>query len=245
MTHKSRMFEFVGECWNPIGGVCQYRCVYCWSQGSKGLIRKYGLKKYLKPFHVVEKEMNRTFKPDITVFVSDMVDLFADNVPTYIIEQVLNRIRDFPKTRFLLLTKNPRGYIPFLVYNAIPHNCILGSTVETDRTLFNTSSNYRTYSQISRAPLPLSRLSWMLQIAKANTHHKLFVSMEPILDFNLNNTIYYLERIRPWAVAVGYDNYKWNLPEPPIIKTLRLIKELESMNIKVYRKTIRKAWYEK
>jgi hypothetical protein len=73
--------------------------------------------------------------------------------------------------------------------------------------------------------------------------NKLFVSIEPILDFSLlsfENDL--VDFIRPWAVAVGYDNYNNHLPEPPLAKTLQLIEALEKAGIKVFRKTLREAW---
>ena len=48
-------------------------------------------------------------------------------------------------------------------------------------------------------------------------------------------------RFRPWAVAIGYDNYNNGFPEPPLSKTMQLIDELESLGIKVYRKTLREC----
>lgn len=71
----------------------------------------------------------------------------------------------------------------------------------------------------------------------------LFISIEPILEFDYGFTKL-LRSIHSWAVAVGYDNYKHSLPEPELSKTLKLIEELEKFTI-VYRKTIKKAWWEK
>jgi len=66
--------------------------------------------------------------------------------------------------------------------------------------------------------------------------------VEPIQDFNLD---YFTERIieiKPWAVAIGYDNYDNKLPEPSMAKTMQLIDRLEKAGITVYRKTLREAW---
>ena len=53
----------------------------------------------------------------------------------------------------------------------------------------------------------------------------------------------WIRDINPFMVYVGYDNYGYRLPEPPLAKTLRLIRELESFTI-VVRKTLRPAWNE-
>ena len=51
-------------------------------------------------------------------------------------------------------------------------------------------------------------------------------------------------KTRPKFMAVGYDNYNNKLPEPSLARTEILIKELEAQGVKVYRKTIRRAWDE-
>ena len=38
------------------------------------------------------------------------------------------------------------------------------------------------------------------------------------------------------------NNYRNKLPEPSLAKTEELIEDLESVGIKVYRKTMREAW---
>lgn len=239
----SRMFPFITETWNPLGGSCPHQCVYCWSQSKKGLAYRYNMKKYVGAPRLIEKELNRKFKPGEFVFVCDMLDLFAGNVPIFFIQEILRKIRRAPQTMFLLQTKNPRGYIPFLAFNEIPRNAVLGATIETCTSSFNTPSTIHYYSEISKADSPVMRLAWMHKIAEENTHHKIFISIEPILDFSLEIFVNAIKVTKPWAVAVGYDNYHNQLPEPPLQKTLRLIEELEEFTT-VYRKTIRKAWWE-
>ena len=237
------MFEFISETWNPLGGgPCPHQCIYCWSMGKNGLVKRYDMKKYQGSPRLIEKELNRRFKAGDFIFVCDMLDLFAWNVPTRIVREILKKIREFPKTRFLLQTKNPRGYVPFLAFNEIPRNAVLGVTVETNKSYFDTPSGYSNYWMVSRAPSPTYRLEIMEKIAQANIH-KIFMSIEPILDFDLDSFICNIKRLKPWGVAVGYDNYHHKLPEPPLEKTLRLIEELERFT-KVYRKTLRRAWYE-
>jgi len=245
----SRMFSFISQrngkpcTFNPLGGRCPHNCVYCWSMGEKGLVNRYDMKKYQGQFELYKSEFRRDFKPGEFWFVQDMSDLFAEGVPVRYIRETLGIIREFPKTRFLLLTKNPRGYVPFLSFNEIPWNAVVGATVETDMIHFDTPSTFKVYREISNAVPPSWRLVIMQRISEAHTHHRLFISVEPILDFT-EDFAEQIRMVRPWAVAVGYDNYHNRLPEPPLKKTLRLIEDLEKFT-KVYRKTLRKAWYEK
>jgi len=229
---KTRMFPFITTTWNPLGGRCPHNCTYCWSMGDKGLVKKYNMKKYTGKICLIEKEFKRQFKDDDFVFVQDMSDLFANIVPINFVVRTLNYIKQFPKTQFLLLTKNP-SHLYFAFADLIGSNCMVGITAETD-------GYYDDYSRISKASLPIKRLMYLFKIK----HPRKFISIEPILNFNVDVFATVICTIRPRMVAIGYDNYKNNLPEPPLNKTEELIRILEENGIKVIRKTIRKAWYE-
>lgn len=239
--NRSLMFPFITCTWNPMGGRCPNNCIYCWSMGDKGLVKKWNMKKYQGNFRLIEKEFKRTFKEDDFVFVQDMSDLFYDTVPTRFILRVLDYIRKYPNTKFLLLTKNPKRYFRFIKDKEFPNNIVLGSTIETNINYFNILSEYKEYYDISKASYPIDRLVHMTTLKSSLP---LFISIEPILDFLLHAFIRLISEIKPWAVAVGYDNYNWHLPEPRLEKVLKLIEELEKFT-KVFKKTIRKAWYEK
>jgi len=191
----------------------------------------------------IEKEMKRQFKPNDFIFVGDMRDIFSPDVPLdYIYEIIYNVIERHPKTEFLFLTKNPKRYYDLLEEieycgQDLPRNVILGATIESNRD----------YPSISMSPQQSSRLYWMAQVRGLidswDENIRLFVSIEPILDFDLSAFVRYLRLIKPWMVAVGYDNYNNKLPEPALSKTMRLIEALEYFT-KIERKTLRKAWYE-
>jgi hypothetical protein len=69
----------------------------------------------------------------------------------------------------------------------------------------------------------------------------LFVSVEPILDFDIKLFVSELQKIRPQMVVVGYDNYNHHMPEPCLEKTLQLIEQLEKFT-RVETKTLRQKW---
>ena len=207
---RSRMFDKVSKTWNPITG-CLHYCKYCWARNFAETRLKF-TEKYKKGFvpQIHEKEFKRGFNGGF-VFVSDMGDLFGDWVPREWILKVIEHIKKFPDTNFLFLTKNPKRYHEFIDY--FPENTILGATIETNR-----DDLYRKYS-ISKAPLPSERYKAM----KALDWPKKFVSIEPILDFDLKDLYTWIREIKPILVYVGYDNYGHNLPEPDIKKTTSLI----------------------
>lgn len=226
----SKMFNIVSETWNPVTG-CPHNCRYCWAR-RLALTKLKNTKRYRDGFSTRfnPEELKKSFKGGGVVFVSDMGDLFADTVKDEWIEAVLNHITKFPDTYFLFLTKNPERYHDFV--QSFPPNSIFGATIETD------DDDLYIKHRISGAPLPgrrikaMRRLNWKLK----------FVSVEPILDF----TGEFSEKIRgigPFMVYVGYDNYNNRLPEPPLKKTKKLIRELMGFTL-VIKKTIRPAWFE-
>lgn len=228
----------MGPRWNPVVG-CRHNCVYCWArrQAKRQKRRCQQCGDFEPHFH--RERLDKFFRKGL-VFVCDMGDLFGEWVSLFWIKDVLNRVSTM-SAEFLLLTKNPARYMSFL--DAIPENCILGATIESDRN----------YPEISKAPTQFYRLYWMTEISKVmairreggRKWNRLFIAIEPILDFNLNSFANVLGWINPWAVAVGYDNYKNRLPEPPLEKTKQLIERLEEKGITVHKKTLRKAWNEK
>jgi protein gp37 len=213
----SKMFSFITHPWNPLGGECQHNCTYCW---AKSLAKRYRHQKYLGTPRIAPHELDSKFFSDDFIFVCDMTDLFGSCVPSDLILAILSSISKSP-AKFLLLTKNPRRYLEFV----IPPNCICGATIETNLDTGN----------ISDAPSTIERLEAMTYWG---TPHKM-LSIEPILEFELEKFSTWILKMKPDFVAVGYDNYHSGLLEPSLNKTLKLIKILETAGIKVYKKTLR------
>lgn len=230
----SRMFNVVSRTWNPVTG-CRYNCIYCWAR-QLALTKLRNTQRYRDGFkpRLNPEEFKRKFKPGEVVFVSDMGDLWGEWVPDSWIRRVLNHISKFPETWFLFLTKNPDRYHDFL--GEMPENSILGATIETNRDYYFQEGYL---PRIAQAPLPSRRykamktLKWPLK----------FISIEPIMDFDMEAFAEWIREISPFMVYIGYDNYNWRLPEPPLSKTIKLINHLETFTL-VLRKTIRYAWNE-
>ncbi len=56
---------------------------------------------------------------------------------------------------------------------------------------------------------------------------KTFLSIEPILDFDLDIFVQEIKKINPSFVSIGADSRNCGLPEPPPGKLKELISELE------------------
>ena len=211
------MFPFITKTWNPLAGKCSHECVGCW---AAALAERKKWAKYQGEPRIDEKQINRKFKAGDFVFVQDMTDLFAENVPRAMILQVLIQITKSPDAKFLLLTKNPKRYSEFIY---IPENCVCGATIETDLE-----------TDLANAPSRVERIRVMCQLK----HKHKMVSIEPIRKFT-SNFFPSLRFIEPEFVAVGYDNYNNGFDEPSLEITEILIRSFEAYHIRIYRKTLR------
>ena len=231
----ARMFH-LGEVeaiqtWNPVVG-CLYHCYAdgCWAAKVCGaLMRDANAKikaKYSQGFYVPkffpEVLDKAKFSPGKTYFVVSMGDLFGSWVSDEWIHRVLETVRKWPRSRFFFETKNPVRYQDFI--GEFPKTAILSTTIETNRS-----------TRTSAAPPAWERWKVMRDLYWPCKH----ISVEPIVDFDLEELLTMLTAVRPWMVAVGYDSLANGLPEPSLEKTMQLIAELEKAGIKVERKLLR------
>jgi hypothetical protein len=148
--------------------------------------------------------------------------------------EMLKYAESNPQTTFLIQTKDPRYFNSF----RFPKNVILGITLESDMSAYDTPSKYHYYHEISLAPAPLQRLIYFLAVP----HVRKEVTIEPILQCS-DRFADAIIKLKPEFVYVGYDTKGCHLPEPSLKETQALIDTLGA-SIPVRLKTIRKAWYE-
>jgi DNA repair photolyase len=195
---------------------CLHACKYCYSERLINT-RLKDTPKYkdcgFKPtFH--PDELNKKFKPDEFVFVSSMGDIaFATNSE---LQQIIKKIKENPQTKFLFCTKDPSVYLPLDDMG----NVYFGTTLETNRDITKL---------YSKAPYTCERYRVMTLLEVTNK----FVSIEPIMDFDLDIFSQWILDINPKIVEIGCDNYKNSLPEPNSDKIKALIKSMESSGIEV------------
>lgn len=205
------MFDNITKTWNPVVG-CLHNCTYCWARRLAETKLK-DVQRYRDGFvpKLVEKELNRRFHKEY-VFVSDMGDLFGEWVPEEWILKVIEAIKESPSSNFLFLTKNPGKYLRYV--ELYPENLVLGATIETNRDY-----------PVSEAPTTIERFKAMVGLPYRNK----LVSIEPIMDFDLEAFVQWIRDIKPVQVHVGYDNYNKHLPEPSLTKTRQLIEQLNQL----------------
>jgi len=234
---KSLMYEVNGKripTYNPYPG-CDHKCAYCYSPKIYNRFSKCDLCKTFLPHpHEERLEHPPKFKLGETWFVESMGD-FAF-VPKAYKEWIIEILSSYPKTTFYLQSKNPeRAFlVPYVDFDMdFPNNLVLGTTIET---------NEYPKMFISEAPYPYFRYCALNQVA----HKRKYVTIEPILKFNLDVLVEWIKEIAPEFVYIGYLNpigkaKKLQIPEPPLEKTLELIEEMKKIT-EVRQKTIRTAW---
>jgi hypothetical protein len=59
----------------------------------------------------------------------------------------------------------------------------------------------------------------------------LYITIEPIMDFDIDEMVEYIQQCDPKQVNIGADSMKSNLPEPSKEKVVKLIAELKKFTI--------------
>jgi hypothetical protein len=151
------------------------------------------------------------------------------------VQKVLQAMRrDRRKGRvFFLQSKNPACLKQYL--NLIPQNTYLLTTLETNRDVG--------YSNFSAAPLPSQRYKDFLSL----NWDKKIVTVEPIMDFDLDPFARMIVSINPEAVFIGYNSgqNRYPVPEPTWKQTVALWRAIRGKGIKVLPKEKRRNYIPK
>jgi protein gp37 len=146
--------EWCDYTWNPVVG-CKNGCEYCYAKKMND--RFHFIANWNDPivWNLYSPKMPQ--KPS-KIFVGSMCDLFGDWVSDEIINEVIDKTREFSEHIFMFLTKNPKRYYEF----SFPENCWLGMTA-TDKNLDEILG------------------TGLMKRKKIDTGNKIFISIEPIL----------------------------------------------------------------
>jgi len=214
----SRMFKNVAT-WNPVTG-CSHGCTYCWAAklARTRLKNNPRYKDGFDKYQLHAKEF-KPLKEHTTYFVCAMGDLWAEGCPQAYGEAVFTFLEsetgpegepNCPDTTTLLfLTKNPAMYLQQWPKGIEPpENYILGATIESNRF----APGGRLFWV--KAPNPTDRIFAMMEFREIHPNARLFISIEPIMEFDLDAFIKAIKAIRPEWIYIGLDNHHSKLPEP-------------------------------
>ena len=194
------MYPWCDFTWNPIRGKCPHECTYCY------------MKRFpLGPLHLDEKSLRDDLSKAKTIFVGSSTDMWHFDVPLSQLEHVLDKCWRYPEITYLFQSKNPARF----QYMGFPPKTIVGTTLETNRST----------EKFSKAPNPIERASLLCE-ARHFVRGKM-ISIEPIMDFDLDKFLEQIRWIKPEFVSIGADSKGHDLPEPPAGKIKELIQELE------------------
>lgn len=220
---KSNMYLNT-KTWNPFKG-CLYDCSYCIPSFQKQAKRQMHncMKCYEYTPHYHPERLNKIPKAE-TIFVCGNSDIsFCE--PSYI-QKIIDAIKNKnkkngEKNTYYFQSKNPLCLQPFL--SQFPNNVILITTLETNKDII--------YKNVSKAPLPSVRYNQFLNL----NYPRKVVTIEPIMDFDLDIFSTWILNIKPEYVWMGFNTRRKqiSLIEPDKNKVKKLISVFNDNKIKV------------
>lgn len=213
------MYDWTTHVHSHLAGQCVHKCLYCYVQrGRAGKSKKYKGK-----IRFLEEELKVNYGSDRIIFIEYMSDLFATKIPEEFIKKILAHCCRYPDNQYVFQTKNP---FRALIYKyALPPDVLIGTTIETNRNI----------NSISKAPFPSVRYLGIKQFTQDG--YNTFVTIEPILDFDVEELSQWIIEIYPNFVNIGADSKHSNLQEPSREKILKLVDRLKEHNITIKKKS--------
>jgi len=211
---KGNMYRYITHTWNTLKGKCEHDCSYCYMKRWK---RQNALR-------FDSKELKTDLGEGNFIFAGSSCDLFAGNVSPEWIKLTLEHCSKY-NNKYLFQTKNPAKLMTFK--DELPDDLVICTTIETNRF----------YPEImANSPKPEFRAQSMSELYEFVR----FVTIEPIMDFDLPELVELIKLCCPVQVNIGADSGGHKLPEPSKEKILDLISELSKFTVVVQKKNLRR-----
>ena len=226
MSSTGNMYDWISKTKNPLCGVCEHFCKYCYIERRKKrfpVIRN----KYSGEIRLDERVLSQKLGSGKLYFIQSMGDLFAENVPESMIMTVLKWCSEYPDNTYLFQSKNPARFLLFQD-GEYPKNKILCTTIESNKD----------YEGMSKAPLIQERVKAMIELWRRG--YKTFLTIEPIMEFDLHELVTMIRLCHPIQVNIGADSFNKKLPEPTKQEVLDLICELQKFTTVKEKKNLKR-----
>lgn len=201
---KENMYDFINHTWNPIKGKCQHECGYCYVSR---------LVKNQKEIRLDDKAMKADLGTGNFIFVGSGTDVFAESVSSEWVTKVLDYCNKF-NNKYLFQSKNPERFKEFIKHPVFKKSVIC-TTIESNRLYAD-----------CKAPSVEERVS-AIEVIKSEMDIDAYVTIEPIMDFDLKEMVELIKRCSPTQVNIGADSKRTALTEPTREKASELIVELK------------------
>ena len=210
------MYDWVTHMHSHLGGKCPHKCSYCYVQKNR-----FGVSpRYQGKARFLEHELKVDYGKGNVIFIEHMNDMFAEGIFDTWILYILGHCILYSNNTYVFQTKNPKRAYQFI--NQFPEKFMIGTTIESNRF----------YIDISKAPAPVARYEGIKNFSRVEQ----FITIEPILDFDVDILVAWLVDINPSFVNIGADSKNCNLPEPPKEKIQELIRQLQKYNVTIKKK---------
>lgn len=128
--------EWTEQSWNPTTGCTKVSpgCKYCYAEVFARRLQGSNAKGYENGFSVSlmpdRLDQPRRRKKPTVFFVNSMSDLCHEDIPDSYIDKVLSVIKDTPRHKYQILTKNAVRLPLYFKNNPVPENAWIGVSVE-------------------------------------------------------------------------------------------------------------------
>jgi len=214
---KGNMYSWVTHTHSHLAGACPHGCSYCYVQ------KMCRTDKYKGEPRLIKSELDINYGSGKTIFIEHMSDMFAHGIKDEWVGRILTHCKLFPGNNYVFQTKDPeRAFDWFWKQAVFPKKFIMGTTIETDRLTQGC------------APLTSSRSKWIRAFREYGA--RTFITIEPIMDFEVSVLSEWVIRDSPDFINIGADSKGCSLSEPAKEKILQLIENIKSAGIEIKQK---------
>jgi len=213
------MYSWCTHMHTHLRGACPHACPYCYVQA---IGKRFGQTAYTGPQWLDIDQLNIKYGTGRTIFIEHAADLFADAVKPGWIDLILDHCRQWPENTYVFQTRNPNRALNW--QDRFPVRLIIGTTIETNRKAPGEAPHSR-----HRA------VGLMPELYRHITTR--FVTIEPILDFDVPEMLDLIKCARPNFINIGADSKGHGLNEPTADKVLALIEGIKNLGIEIRQKT--------